>query len=157
MKKIDEINPKANIVDQGVKKKAPLKSELSLQLKVLQGKFDALEDENRQNVETIKILNIAGKSPVLQSIQVQTDEILLCHKCDYEPEDVYDLVARTYSSCISSDRVKKIVGNFRLIQVGNWSFYHGPSRYDGPLSILLFHLRHLLDQSEQSRTLEAPL
>ena len=40
----------------------------------------------------------AGKSPALNSIQVQTDEILLCHKYDYEPEDVYDLDAHTYSS-----------------------------------------------------------
>ena len=33
---------------------------------------------------------------MLTSALVQTDEILLCHKCDFEAEDIYDLEAHTY-------------------------------------------------------------
>ena len=76
------------------KRKAPLKSEISQQLKSLQEKFNALEDENKQNVETIKNLELKlkgmeekrplkdGKMTIKHSVPVQTEEILLCHKCD---------------------------------------------------------------------------
>ena len=91
------------------KRKAPLKSEISQQLKLLQEKFNALEDENKQNVETIKNLELKlkgmeekrplkdGKMTIKHSVPVQTEEILLCHKCDYVAEDIIELDGHTYS------------------------------------------------------------
>ena len=37
-----------------IKRKAPLKSDVIAQLKALQDKFDALENENKQNIYIIK-------------------------------------------------------------------------------------------------------
>ena len=94
--KLIEANP-TNIISVN-KKKAPLKSELLAKLIALEGQYDVLEKENKQHIEFIKSLELKVKglqeiaskdkdSPILESVSVQTDEIILCHKCDYEAED----------------------------------------------------------------------
>ena len=104
--KLIEANP-TNIISVN-KKKAPLKSELLAKLIALEGQYDVLEKENKQHIEFIKSLELKVKglqeiaskdkdSPILESVSVQTDEIILCHKCDYEAEDRYDLDAHTWS------------------------------------------------------------
>ena len=101
--KLIEANP-TNII-----KKAPLKSELLAKLIALEGEYDALKKENEHNIEVIKTLELKVKglqeisskakdSPILESVSVQTDEIILCHKCDYEAEDRYELDAHTWSA-----------------------------------------------------------
>ena len=92
-----------------IKKKMPLKSELNTQLTDLQAKYESLEIENKQNKETIKNLeeNVKSlqqqnmskpkESCKLSTVSVQTEEIILCHKCDYEADDIYELDAHTYS------------------------------------------------------------
>lgn len=108
-RKIESVESRESKSSIAVKRKAPLKAELSLQLKSLQEKFNALENENQQNKETIKNLELkvkgleektswnAGESKIVKSVPVQTDEILLCHKCDYIGENIYELDAHSWT------------------------------------------------------------
>ena len=103
-----ELKKKINLVDHSTasKKKAPLKSEIINQLKEMQDKYSAIEIENKMNQEPINSLQLEVKEltekrainkPVLTSALVQTDEILLCHRCGFEAEDIYNLEAHTYT------------------------------------------------------------
>ena len=56
-KKIDLIDSKSTKIATAVKRKVPLKSELTIQFKELKEKYDTLNNQNIQNVETIKKLN----------------------------------------------------------------------------------------------------
>ena len=107
-RKIDLIESKPNKINT-VKNKAPLKSEVLAELKALQLKYDALKLVNKQNLETITNLQIKVKelkqydilnvksSPHLESVSVQTDTILSCHKCDYQIDDIYEFDAHRWT------------------------------------------------------------
>ena len=101
-KKIDLIDSTSKNVKYALKKKAPLKAEISVQLKELKEKYDNLEQENDRNIKIIKNLeskvielekneSLRGRdSPLLTTVSVQTDKILSCHHCDYTSDDVYE-------------------------------------------------------------------
>ena len=106
-----EMKRKIELLDSNpsVKKKVPLKVEICAQLKNLQEKYGALEKENNWNKAIINQLELkvkqfeennsskVDKLPELHSVSVQTEEIIVCHKCDFEAEDKYDLDAHTYT------------------------------------------------------------
>ena len=108
-RKIEIIDSKPNTTKPAVQKKAPLKSEVCAQLKALQEKYTALEEENKWNTAIINQLELKVsqfeeneslkiyKHPESDSVPVQTDEIILCHKSDYQAEDNIDLDGHTYS------------------------------------------------------------
>ena len=56
-RKIELIESKPNKTHADLKSKPPLKSELIIQLKMLQDKFDALESDHKNKIELIKCLN----------------------------------------------------------------------------------------------------
>ena len=101
-KKIDLIDSTSKNAKYALKKKAPLKAEISVQLKELREKYDNLEQENDRNIKIIKNLeskvielekneSLRGRdSPLLTTVSVQTDKILSCHHCDYTSDDVYE-------------------------------------------------------------------
>ena len=84
-----------------IKNKMPLKSELNTQLNDLQAKYESLDQENKQNRETIKHLEEKVRGLQQQKISKPKESCIVrtasVHKCDYEPEDVYDFDAHTYS------------------------------------------------------------
>ena len=76
---------------------------------MLQDKYVALESDHKKNIELIKCHNDKvgrsehqdsskiDRSKILSSsVSTQTDEIILCQKCDYEAEDKYELDAHTW-------------------------------------------------------------
>ena len=99
-KKIELMDSKSSKINTTIKRKVPLKSELTIQFKELKEKYDSLENENIQNIETIKRLKIKVReleeksslkwkaSPsVLVSIketQTLSDLYLKCNECDFE-------------------------------------------------------------------------
>jgi hypothetical protein len=101
-KKVELIN-----ANPAVKKKAPLKSDICAQLKDLQEKYGDLEKENNWNKAIINQLEFkvrqfeendssrVDKLPELLSVSVQTEKIILCHKCDFEAEDRSHIDAHT--------------------------------------------------------------
>ena len=108
-RKIELIESKPNKTHVDIKLKPPLKSELIIKLKMLQDKYDFLESDHKKNIELIKGLNDKvgrlehqdsskiNRSKILSSsVSTQTEEIILCHKCDYEAEDKYELDAHTW-------------------------------------------------------------
>ena len=75
---------------------------LKLQFELLQKKYDALEVENKGNIESIVLLKEKiklfenqdnTKELVLETIGVQTEseEILFCNECEYPAEDFHEL------------------------------------------------------------------
>ena len=108
-RKIELVEVKPNKTHADIKSKPPLKSELIIQLKMLQDKYNALHSDHKQNIELIKCLNDKverlehkesskiWESKILpSSVSIQTEEIILCHKCDFEAEDKYELDAHTW-------------------------------------------------------------
>ena len=68
-----------------------------------------IREYHKKNIELIKWLNdkvgrlehqdsskINGSKILSSSVSTQTEEIVLCHKCDYEAEDKYELDAHTW-------------------------------------------------------------
>ena len=98
--KVDESNKKpATKASAAIKKKAPLKAELLEDFKDLKIRYDALDNENQQNVVMIRNLmsklesferRESGKKnhPVSSSVSVQTETILSCQKYDFKVEDI---------------------------------------------------------------------
>ena len=92
-------------------------------LEVLQGKYDALEIENNKNIEKIELLihkiNTMEESQkssketdqksisiqTLQTVQVDTEEMISCIECEYPAEDGYDLGEHMYE--YHSERYQK--------------------------------------------------
>ena len=99
-KKIELMDSKSSKINTTIKRKVNLKSELTIQFKELKEKYDSLENENIQNIETIKRLEMKVReleeksslkrktSPsVLVSIketQTLSDLYLKCNECDFE-------------------------------------------------------------------------
>ena len=80
-------------------KKSATKAELILHLESLQQKYDANTtkyDENTMNIDFIKALReknsmmVKTSDRLIQETQTE-NEIILCHKCDYEADDRYEL------------------------------------------------------------------
>ena len=98
-KKIDLIDSKSSKIATAVKRKVPLKSELTIQFKELKEKYDTLNNQNIQNVETIRRLELkvrelenkdafAGNAPpsvtvAVKETQTQSDMYLKCNKCNF--------------------------------------------------------------------------
>ena len=94
-KKIDLVENKPNKVRTVVEKKQPLKSELIVQLNALQGKYDVLQNEHENSLQTIKTLQekvsvlqkrkqespIIGKSQESQTFS--NDIQISCNQCIY--------------------------------------------------------------------------
>ena len=57
-KKIELIDSKSSKITTAAKRKAPLKSELTIQFKELKEKYDLLEKQNIQNIVTIERLEL---------------------------------------------------------------------------------------------------
>ena len=95
-----------NNINQVFKKKDPSQSVLSNQLKELEEMYNALVNENNKNIKVICSLELKVKrleeniSVKIDSVSVllQTDEVIYCHKCDYEAEDIYELDEHIYST-----------------------------------------------------------
>ena len=99
-KKIDLIDSKSSKITTALKRKVPLKSELTIQFNELKEKYDTLNDLNIKNVETIKRLELKvrelenndavtgnASSPVTVAVketQTQSDLYLKCNKCNFE-------------------------------------------------------------------------
>ena len=60
-KKIELIDTKSSKITIAAKRKAPLKSELTIQFKELKEKYDLLEKRNIQNIVTIERLELKVK------------------------------------------------------------------------------------------------
>ena len=103
-KKVDLIDSKSTKIATAVKRKVPLKSELTIQFKELKEKYDTLNYQNIQNVETIKKLESKvrelenkdaskGNAPpsvrvAVKETQTQIDMYLKCNECNFEtPND----------------------------------------------------------------------
>ena len=85
-------------VDTNLKtRKAPTKSELEMQVKVLKQTNDALEEKNKKNIEIIesfeeKITNLENQTDFLsckeimssKETQTNTDTNLKCEECNFE-------------------------------------------------------------------------
>ena len=90
-KKIEQLDPKPNKINKVPQRKAPLKAEIESQLKKLQVRYDVLEAENKNNVDTIKKLEMqicsnGMRKPTVdmnsQSCQTFFDDILIsCNLC----------------------------------------------------------------------------
>ena len=95
-----------NNINQVFKKKAPSQSVLSIQFKELEEMYNALVNENNNNIKVICSLELKVKgleeniSVKMNSVSVllQTDEVIYCHNCDYEAEDIYELDEHIYST-----------------------------------------------------------
>ena len=108
-RKIELIDSKPSKINPAVKNKAPLKSEVCAEFKALQEKYCTLEKENIWNKAIITQLELKVRQfeenessktyrpNELRSVSVQTDDILMCHKCDYQAEDNIDLDGHTYT------------------------------------------------------------
>ena len=79
-------------------KKALKKNDLLIQFKALQEKYVALEEENKNNIEsilmleeTVKLLEIKSSKLEHKSVAVQT-EIIRCEECEFPAENIHDLV-----------------------------------------------------------------
>lgn len=84
-------------------------TDVIIQLRTLQKKFDELADENQRNIEKIQTLedtisrvnnkDNSSKSN-LKSVSVQTvlfeEDIMRCNECEFPAEDIYDLGEHMY-------------------------------------------------------------
>ena len=52
------MDSKSSKINTTIKRKVPLKSELTIQFKELKEKYDTLNNENIKNIETIKVLEL---------------------------------------------------------------------------------------------------
>ena len=105
-----KIDPPMVVIENKIKrvkmcvkvKKSATKAELIVQLESIIQKFEALEEEHNKNIDVIKALKeenamlVQTRDTLSQETQTES-EIILCHKCDYEAEDKYELDAHTYT------------------------------------------------------------
>ena len=61
----------------GVKRKAALKSELSIQLKTFQEKFDTLENENKLQMEKVSVLEKENilKCKIIRNLELKLKQL----------------------------------------------------------------------------------
>ena len=92
-------------------KKALKKSDILLQLRALQAKYDTLEEEHNHLIEekkgdvesillleeTVKLLENRTSKAEQKSVTVQT-EVIRCEECEFPAEDIHELVDHMYGS-----------------------------------------------------------
>ena len=92
-------------------KKALKKSDILLQLRALQAKYDTLEEEHNHLIEekkgdvesillleeTVKLLENRTSKAEQKSVTVQT-EVIRCEECEFPAEDIDELVDHMYGA-----------------------------------------------------------
>ena len=128
-KKIELMDSKSSKINTTIKRKVPLKSELTIQFKELKEKYDSLKNENIQNIETIKRLEMkvreleeksslkrkASPSVMVSIKETQTlsDLYLKCNECDFE----------TPTDTVFNWRLSKVHGLSADIRFCRWWFW----------------------------------
>ena len=89
-KEIEMVSAKPNKLNEVIKRKAPLKADVIVQLKELQFKFDAVENKHIENLEVIKILRERinhfenSTETAVKETQTETAFCLKCKECSFE-------------------------------------------------------------------------